>query len=320
MGFAQGIDICYGSTNDCRNVVFFHDGTHRDYRVGGILEEIVRDDVVTMLTDGVREKIDEMDGSAGDGSSIATLDPMWYRKVFETFDDKTAPAAGALLRSSFYEAVMHGSVRQLGDENTDNCALARECCDYYLDRFSTFAVLVEAIASKGSGCADEETSRLVEMLDEWADGYSEIFGGGSIVFRDSGVVTIAEHRVVSWLPLLLLEYSRIRKRKKCIRFCENCGRIFVPQKRSDAIYCDQPSPQNPDRRCNEIGAQIRRQRKRNASGEERAHHNTICRLHNMVRRARNRGDADDLISYYRRKIDAEMLRYRAEKEHDNKDK
>lgn len=33
--------------------------------------------------------------------------------------------------------------------------------------------------------------------------------------------------------------------------CENCGKYFIPQNRSDALYCYRPSPQNPDYSCRE---------------------------------------------------------------------
>ena len=43
--------------------------------------------------------------------------------------------------------------------------------------------------------------------------------------------------------------------------CANCGRYFVPDGRSDQIYCNYPSPQNKEKTCREIGAQITRANK-----------------------------------------------------------
>ena len=43
--------------------------------------------------------------------------------------------------------------------------------------------------------------------------------------------------------------------------CANCGRYFVPDGRSDQIYCNYPSPQNKEKTCREVGAQITRANK-----------------------------------------------------------
>ena len=40
-----------------------------------------------------------------------------------------------------------------------------------------------------------------------------------------------------------------------IKKCANCGRLFVPRNRSDTIYCDYPSPQDPKKTCKKYGAE-----------------------------------------------------------------
>jgi len=308
MGFAQGIDICYGSTKNDRNVVFFQDGTYRDYRIGGIIEEVFRDEVVALITEDTREIMASVPREA---FSSEKRIPAPIFQILENFSSCKAPAAGALFRTSLYEAVLHTMIREKNGETEGSFSI--ECYEYFLDQFTTFAGFVEALAANNSGETDEEITRIAELFENWADGFCNQAPGQNGMFREPGTVTVFTYRVIGWLQLLLLEYSRIRKQNKSIKFCANCGRIFVPQKRADAIYCDLPSPQNPNRACNEIGAQIRRRNKRNGDGAEHEHHNRICRLHNMVRRARERGDGTDLIEYYKRKIDAEMIRYEAMK-------
>ena len=39
-----------------------------------------------------------------------------------------------------------------------------------------------------------------------------------------------------------------------LKKCANCGRYFIPQKRSDAIYCDRQSPQDKAMTCKEYGS------------------------------------------------------------------
>ena len=43
------------------------------------------------------------------------------------------------------------------------------------------------------------------------------------------------------------------KEQVIIKKCSNCGGYFIPQKRSDAIYCDRPSQQDAAMTCKEYG-------------------------------------------------------------------
>ena len=53
------------------------------------------------------------------------------------------------------------------------------------------------------------------------------------------------------LAASLLEITRSGK---IIRKCQNCGRYFVPENRSDTLYCDNPSPLDSTRTCKEYGS------------------------------------------------------------------
>ena len=50
----------------------------------------------------------------------------------------------------------------------------------------------------------------------------------------------------------ILELSR---NDKVIRKCKNCGKYFVPENRSDTLYCDNASPQNNTMTCKQYGSQ-----------------------------------------------------------------
>lgn len=39
-----------------------------------------------------------------------------------------------------------------------------------------------------------------------------------------------------------------------VKKCTNCGKYFVPLRRSDTIYCDRSSPFNLSRTCKEDGS------------------------------------------------------------------
>lgn len=54
--------------------------------------------------------------------------------------------------------------------------------------------------------------------------------------------------------LLLLELSKICENKIRIKKCQNCGRYFIPESRTDEIYCNRISPQNNQMSCKEYGS------------------------------------------------------------------
>lgn len=58
--------------------------------------------------------------------------------------------------------------------------------------------------------------------------------------------------------LLLFEAAHIQEKGIKVAQCKNCHSFFIPKNRSDTIYCDNPSPQDPARTCKKIGAQITR--------------------------------------------------------------
>ena len=54
--------------------------------------------------------------------------------------------------------------------------------------------------------------------------------------------------------LMALELTEIYKRNLPIKKCACCNKYFIPQKRSDAIYCDGISPFDTSKSCKEYGA------------------------------------------------------------------
>lgn len=53
--------------------------------------------------------------------------------------------------------------------------------------------------------------------------------------------------------LLYTTFLELVRRNKVVRKCKNCGRYFIPENRSDTIYCDNPSPEAPEMTCKEYG-------------------------------------------------------------------
>lgn len=53
--------------------------------------------------------------------------------------------------------------------------------------------------------------------------------------------------------IAMISFNEIASRGKAIRQCQNCGKYFIPAKRSDTLYCDNPSPEAPEMTCKEYG-------------------------------------------------------------------
>lgn len=64
--------------------------------------------------------------------------------------------------------------------------------------------------------------------------------------------TIHTHRIEGVLYASLFEVARCGK---VIKKCKNCGRYFIPENRSDTLYCSNPSPVDPTKTCREYGSQ-----------------------------------------------------------------
>lgn len=67
---------------------------------------------------------------------------------------------------------------------------------------------------------------------------------------------VSSYTIQSSLSLLLFETAHMIEKEAKIVKCKNCGHYFVVKGRTNSLYCDYPSPQNPNKTCKEIGAQI----------------------------------------------------------------
>lgn len=69
------------------------------------------------------------------------------------------------------------------------------------------------------------------------------------------------YTIKSSMSLILFEAAHCMDKEVNFVKCANCGEFFVPDGRSDMIYCPYPSPQNVEKTCRDIGAQITRSNK-----------------------------------------------------------
>jgi hypothetical protein len=74
------------------------------------------------------------------------------------------------------------------------------------------------------------------------------------------------------------------KLKTPIKICANCGKYFVPLRRSDAIYCDRISPFNTSKTCKEDGSQRTFEEKLKMNEAEKLRRSVYQTLQMRIRR------------------------------------
>lgn len=70
----------------------------------------------------------------------------------------------------------------------------------------------------------------------------------------SNLKVIELYQFTNIIELLNLSLVRIIDNNITIKKCKNCENYFIPQNRTDEIYCDRISPQNSNKTCKEYGA------------------------------------------------------------------
>ena len=93
------------------------------------------------------------------------------------------------------------------------------------------------------------------------------------------------------------ELYHLLKNGLVIKKCGNCGKYFVPLRRSDAIYCDRSSPYNTARTCKEDGSQRTFEEKLKMDDAEKLRRSIYLTMQMRVRRNPD-------IPLYKAKFDA----------------
>lgn len=111
---------------------------------------------------------------------------------------------------------------------------------------------------------DGDSEKREKVLDAYSELYGSLMDMQHIDFRimaikDKGLESL--FTIKSSLSLVLFEMAHAIQLEQQFTVCANCKNVFVPEGRSDTIYCSYPSPQNEEKTCREIGAQVARANK-----------------------------------------------------------
>lgn len=90
-----------------------------------------------------------------------------------------------------------------------------------------------------------------ELIDELDGIYDTFMRGFDPSTTGSNCYIVgAEDRL---RDVAIVSFFDLASRGKTIRQCQICGKYFIPAKRADTLYCDNPSPEAPEMTCKEYG-------------------------------------------------------------------
>ncbi len=134
---------------------------------------------------------------------------------------------------------------------------------------------------------DGDSEQRDKVLELYGDMYGNLIDMQHIDFRimytiENGLESL--YTIKSSMSLLLFEMAHCLQEDKQILVCSNCNEAFVPEGRCDAIYCSYPSPQNANKTCREIGAQVARSNKEKTDIVTREYRKVYMRYKMMTKR------------------------------------
>lgn len=204
----------------------------------------------------------------GDGHPIFTSDPSniveVYRELSTEFSFTRAYSVSEW-RPIYWEIISNYGSRCLRDaiedmkqvveitfyhpEYLNYRFLSKYLLNWALNTNTTFKL---QIYESGWGLSCDECEELDEMSieDSMAKTYSYF-----LAKKDINATLRYEYSDISprLEGIMFATFFELVRRNKVVRKCKNCGRYFIPENRSDTLYCDEPSPEAPEMTCKEYG-------------------------------------------------------------------
>lgn len=279
----MNIDFGLSVTYDGKSYTLLSPKNVKEYPIGGLICEYCRLSP-TKIKDIVLSCPD-LDAPVTPDTTSATVMEL-HKKLFEFFPPVTATMISLEFQnaaSDWMKAIREDCVDKFTADHftvdaQDNIAkfiLAdsgfesfgiQNILQMMLSCYYTFATVYVNIKYMFSHiiCEKGESEQRNKVLSFYDDLYGKMIDMQHIDFRilatvEKGLESL--YTIKSSLSLLLFEMAHCQQADQKFVKCPNCNQVFVPEGRSDAIYCNYPSPQNPEKTCREIGAQVARANK-----------------------------------------------------------
>ena len=165
------------------------------------------------------------------------------------------------------------------------------CFINYVSKIDDFRTAFNALVLENSGNSDEWAGKYADRSKEVFENLCRLQNMGCRVMYSSDVdryVTVYQIRNL-W-ALLAIEYSHMQETGSVIRKCGNCGRLFIPERRSDEKYCSFPLAKDPGKTCRDVGAEKTFRRKVDGDRMLKAYRRESARISMAIKRAKEGGD------------------------------
>lgn len=293
----SGLPVWY----DGKKYVLLYEGTTREYPIGGLACEYSRFKPYT-LKDVIME-CPVFNKSPYEKETRDEAVKWFYNAVFEKYDPVTAAMIvsemGDLIHDYLWsdEETKKHSIDELNKEINEDKIKTYILKDSGLDQFNTDtmgAVLLSAyhdysysyvafynclVLLANDGGEEEDVMRFMELYSKHMEFQHIEYKLALIDSKFAEIFTIK-----SSLSLILFEAAHVLDNETPIVKCKNCGKFFVPTGRSDAVYCTYPSPQDHEKTCREIGAQISRSNKEKSDITTKEYRKVYMRYKMLIRR------------------------------------
>lgn len=309
-----GLSVFY---NNNKSYTLVGDGILKEYPVGGLICEYCR-----LAPTELKEVILDCPGLDDEATPDTLLETMmaFQEKLFARYD----PVIAIMVLVEFMTTVSEWfqAIRQ-GDENEYVAMFQRDEPDavkeyifkdtpysevgretnlqlmlsaylHFADVYSTVKLVFYQIV----GYYGEENETRENILSNFGQFYSTFMQMQHIDFRivvtESGFESM--YTLKSSISLLLFEMANSINHEANFKKCPNCEYIFVPDGRSDTVYCGYPSPQNKSKTCREVGAQAARANKEKSDIVTREYRKTYMRYKMKTQRHPGNKEAWDRFS------------------------
>lgn len=286
---------------DGKKYIIFYDGKSKEYPIGGLACEYSRFKPYTLKDIIMKCPVFNQTSASRENREEAVK--WFFDELFDKYDPVTAVMIftdmGALIRDSLWPdeetendmadeidgEIISDKIKEyiledsgLEDFNTDTIgALLLSAYSYFALSYAAFYRCFEMLANGGG--EEEDVNRFMMF-------YSKNMEFQHIEYK----LVLLEGKfaemftIKSSLSLILFETAHVLDNQTPIVKCKNCGHYFVPTGRSDSIYCTYPSPQDSEKTCKEIGAQVRRSNKEKTDITTREYRKVYMRYKMLIRR------------------------------------
>lgn len=307
----QGIQVHFDNDRSKPNIVFFPDGSSRGYAAGEMLLELLSDSSLYLMTEKPLNMIKAFPGYGDEISRESIVEG--FKWVHETVENDELPVTTWLLRSQFNRIVLDLAAESGADYPSVGSFL-EACAAKSNELVDVFLFYSRAIVESNSANPGEESLDAVAELASEVKLASDSLYRKCSVRKQTGGVRVEVFEITDVVILLLFEFGRMEKENRVIKACANCGRLFIPQSRNDAIYCLNPAPGKSGKTCRDVGPHEKRAVIRANDEEEHHYHNEKSRLRMLLSRLNPETD-QALISSHRKTLEDTLDQYDTYRKH-----